>query len=78
MYFVCFAYPFTAIPQLLKIYTTHNVSSLSLVTWILNVILGLASLAYALNKKLLPLIIEDTLWVAVYTLMVIAILLYDR
>ncbi len=77
MYFVCFAYPFTAIPQLYKIYTSHNVTSLSLLTWVLYVFFGLVFLAYAVSKKLKPLIIEGALWVVVYVLMVIAIIIYS-
>lgn len=77
MYFVSFAYPFTAIPQIYKVYITHDVSSLALSSWLLYVIFGFIFVVYAISKRLKPLVIEGSLWVAIYLLMVAAILLYS-
>lgn len=77
MYFVSFAYPFTAIPQVYKVFTTQDVSSLSLTSWILYVVFGSVFVVYAVSKKLTPLIIEGLLWVIIYVLMVAAILIYQ-
>lgn len=74
MYFVSFAYPFTAIPQLYKVYITHDVSSLALSSWALYVIFGSVFVIYAFSKRLKPLIIEGSLWLMIYLLMVVAIL----
>ena len=76
MYFVSFAYPLTAMPQLYKVYTTHNVESLALSSWILYVIFGTIFVLYAISRRLLPLIIEGSLWVLIYVLMVAAILVF--
>ena len=76
MYFVSFAYPFTAIPQLDKVYITHDVSSLALSSWVLYVIFGSVFVVYAFSKRLKPLIIEGLLWLLIYLLMVIAILIF--
>ena len=76
MYFVSFAYPFTAIPQIYKVYVTHDVSSLALSSWVLYVIFGSVFVVYAISKRLTPLIIEGILWVTIYILMVLAIILY--
>ena len=76
MYFVSFAYPFTAIPQLYKVYITHDVSSLALSSWVLYVIFGSVFVVYACSKRLKPLIIEGLLWLLIYLLMVIAILIF--
>ncbi len=76
MYFVSFAYPFTAIPQLYKVYITHDVSSLALSSWVLYVIFGSVFVVYAFSKRLKPLIIEGLLWLLIYLLMVIAILIF--
>lgn len=76
MYFVSFAYPFTAIPQIYKVYATHDVSSLEITSWILYVLFGSIFVVYAVSKKLMPLIIEGMLWVTIYILMVLAILLF--
>jgi uncharacterized protein with PQ loop repeat len=76
MYIVSLAYPLTAVPQIIKVYSTQNVESLALLSWILYVIFGVIFVIYAISEKLKPLIIEGTLWVAVYVLMAGAIVLY--
>jgi uncharacterized protein with PQ loop repeat len=76
MYVVSLAYPLTAVPQIIKVYSTQNVESLALLSWILYVIFGVIFVIYAISEKLKPLIIEGTLWVAVYVLMAGAIVLY--
>ena len=76
IYFVSLAYPATAIPQLVKVYTTHNVESLALISWLLYVTFGLIYLIYAITQRIRPLIIEGALWVGIYVLMVIAIIIY--
>lgn len=76
MYIVSLAYPLTAVPQIIKVYSTQNVESLALLSWVLYVIFGAIFVVYAISEKLKPLIIEGTLWVAIYVLMVGAIVLY--
>lgn len=76
MYIVSLAYPLTAVPQIIKVYTTHNVESLALASWILYVVFGAIFVIYAISEKLKPLIIEGTLWVGIYVLMVGAIVIY--
>jgi uncharacterized protein with PQ loop repeat len=76
MYIVSLAYPLTAVPQIIKVYSTQNVESLALLSWILYVIFGAIFVIYAISEKLKPLIIEGTLWVAIYVLMVGAIVMY--
>lgn len=76
MYLVSLAYPLTAVPQIIKVYTTHNVESLALISWLLYVVFGAIFVAYAISEKLKPLIIEGTLWVTIYVLMVGAIVVY--
>jgi uncharacterized protein with PQ loop repeat len=76
MYFASFAYPFTAIPQIIQVYTSKNVTSLSLISFLLYVIFGSIFLAYAINKKLKPLVIEGGLWLVIYIAMVSGILIF--
>jgi hypothetical protein len=76
IYFVSLAYPATAIPQLVKVYTTHNVESLALVSWLLYVAFGLIYLIYAISQRIKPLVIEGALWVGIYVLMVVAIIIF--
>ncbi|MNY06166.1 PQ loop repeat protein [compost metagenome] len=76
MYIVSLAYPLTAVPQIIKVYSTQNVESLALLSWILYVIFGTIFVIYAISEKLKPLIIEGALWVGIYVLMVGAIVMY--
>lgn len=76
MYVVSLAYPLTAVPQIIKVYSTQNVGSLELLSWALYVLFGSIFVIYAVSEKLKPLIIEGTLWVVIYILMVVAICLY--
>ncbi|MNQ84970.1 hypothetical protein D3C85_1001160 [compost metagenome] len=76
MYIVSLAYPLTAVPQIIKVYSTQNVESLALLSWILYVIFGTIFVIYAISERLKPLIIEGALWVAIYVSMVGAIVMY--
>lgn len=76
MYVVSFAYPLTVAPQIYKVYTTHNVQSLALASWLLYVIFQSVCVVYAIKRHLLPLIIEGSLWLVYYGLMVVAIVAY--
>lgn len=77
MYFVSFAYPFTALPQIIQVYTTKNVTSLSLISFALYVVFGSIFLAYAVSKKLKPLIIEGALWLVIYVTMLFGIMFFS-
>jgi uncharacterized protein with PQ loop repeat len=76
MYFASFAYPFTALPQIVKVYSTHNVQSLSLLSFVLYVVFGSIFEIYAISKKLTPLIIEGALWLVIYIAMLIGIVTF--
>ena len=76
MYVVSFAYPLTVAPQIYKVYTTHDVESLAIASWILYVVFQAVCVAYAIKRHLLPLIIEGSLWLVYYGLMVVAIIVY--
>lgn len=77
MYFASFAYPFTALPQIIQVFTSQNVTSLSLTSFALYVIFGSIFLTYAISKKLRPLIIEGALWLVIYVAMLVGILLFS-
>ena len=77
MYFASFAYPFTAVPQIVQVYTSKDVTSLSLISFALYVLFGSIFLAYAANKKLKPLIIEGALWLLIYVAMLTGIILFS-
>lgn len=73
MYVVSFVYPLTVAPQIYKVYSTHDVQSLALASWLLYVLFQLICVAYAVQRRLWPLIIEGSFWLVYYGLMVAAI-----
>jgi uncharacterized protein with PQ loop repeat len=68
--------PLLGLPQIIEIYTTQNVSGLSLLAWIGFTFYTLVFLTFGIVHKLKPLIITQTLWLATYILIIIGILLY--
>lgn len=68
--------PLTTLPQVYKIYTTHDVSGLSLYTWVGYALVGLAFLAYGLAYKLRPIAIAQVLWFSLQMSVVVGILMY--
>ena len=76
MYFAAVMHPLTATPQIFLIYTTHNVSGISLWTWISFMTLGLVFLSYGILHKMKPYIMMQLLWFVVDTLVVVGILIY--
>lgn len=76
MFVVSFIYPLTAIPQVYKVYSTQDISSLSMLSWSLYVVFASIFFVYSCSKKLWPLIIEGLLWLLIDILMVVAILIY--
>ena len=77
MYVVSFLYPLTVAPQVYKVYSTHDVQSLAIASWLLYVIFQLICVAYAVQRRLLPLIIEGVFWLFYYLSIVIAIIAYS-
>ena len=77
MYFASLAYPFTAVPQIVQVYTSKDVTSLSLISFALYVIFGTIFLIYAANKKLRPLVIEGALWLVIYVAMLVGIIIFS-
>lgn len=70
-------HPLTAIPQVYSIYSTHDVSGISLLTWLGFMLLGLVFLAYGILHKIKPFIVTQVLWFIVDFLIVIGVLLYS-
>jgi uncharacterized protein with PQ loop repeat len=73
---VSIIHPATALPQVWSIYTTHNVSGISLLTWLLFMAIGLVFLAYGILHRIKPLILMQVLWFVVDGLVVLGVLLY--
>ena len=70
-------HPLTAVPQIYSIYSTHNVSGISLWTWLGFMILGLIFLSYGILHNIKPLIVTQVLWFIVDLLVVIGVMMYQ-
>ena len=69
-------HPLTAIPQVYAIYSTHDVSGVSLLTWFGFMTLGLIFLLYGILHKIKPFIVNQVLWFILDFLVVIGVLIY--
>lgn len=69
-------HPLTAIPQVYSIYSSHNVSGVSLWSWLGFMTLGLIFLAYGIVHRIRPFIVTQLLWFIVDFLVVIGIIIY--
>lgn len=70
-------HPLTAVPQVVQIYQTHNVSGVSLATWLGFMTLGAIFLAYGILHKIKPFIVTQVLWFIVDFLVVAGIIMYS-
>lgn len=77
MTFASVIHPLTAIPQVYSIYTTHDVSGISLLTWLGFMILGLVFLAYSIAHRIKPIIVNQVLWFIVDFLVVVGIIIFS-
>ncbi len=68
--------PLTTIPQVYKLYTTHDVSSLSLFTWLGYALIGLIFLVYGIKYRLMPIAITQVIWFCLQMSIVVGILIY--
>ena len=69
-------YPLTALPQIIKVFSRHSAHDLSLLSWVLYALLETIFLVYAIRKNLVPIIIQDAMWLLIYIVMIGGILLY--
>ncbi len=76
VYVAAILQPLMTIPQVVLIYTTHSAEGVSLITWLMYAILGLAFLAYGIKYKLWPIALTQILWFCLQMSVVVGILLY--
>jgi len=69
-------HPLTAVPQVYVIYSAKDATSVSLLTWLGFMTLGLIFLAYAIVHNIKPLIVTQVLWYIVDFLVVLGVILY--
>jgi uncharacterized protein with PQ loop repeat len=68
--------PLTTVPQVIKIYSTHNIGGLSLFTWVSYAVIGLVFLAYGIKYRLWPIALTQIIWFCLQMSIVVGILLY--
>jgi len=74
---IAMIYPFTAIPQILKIWETQDASGISLVTWSLWLILAIPMLAYGIVHKTKLLIVMYSLWTLIHIIVILSALKFS-
>ena len=70
-------YPLTALPQAIKVFSEHNASGLSLISWAGFAFVELLFLAYGVSHKLKPIIITGILWTILYGTILYGIIKYS-
>jgi len=68
--------PLTTLPQIYIVYTSKDVSQVSLFMWTAYNVASVILLIYGLKHKLAPIIWAQSLWLIVQTLMMIAVLIF--
>ena len=68
--------PLTTFPQIYLVFTSHDVSQVSLFMWTGYNVSSVILLIYGLKHKLLPVIGAQILWLFVQTLMMIAVFIF--
>ncbi len=69
--------PLTTLPQLIKLYTSHNAGGLSLLMWILYTIGVVPFLLFGITHDVKQLVVLNTLWLFVNVLMISGIMMYS-
>ncbi len=71
------AHPLLAVPQVIQIYATQDVSGVSIWTWMGFMTLGVVFLAYGILHKIKPFIVTQILWFIIDFLIVFGVFLYN-
>ena len=69
--------PLATIPQIVQIYTTHNVSGISFFTWGLYALFDIPWIIYAAAHRERPLIVCYSLWLIFNSLVAVGVALYS-
>ncbi|MNQ20069.1 hypothetical protein D3C85_331520 [compost metagenome] len=73
--FISILYPLSATPQLIAVFQ-GKADGVSVISWIAFLVCAGLFLAYGLRHKVWPMILSNTLWVVVDSLVVIGIMSY--
>lgn len=68
--------PFTVLPQIYTIFSTHSAAGVSLLTWLLIFIVTFPWILYGLEHKDRSIIVSFSLWEVVNLTVVVGVLIY--
>lgn len=68
--------PLMTLPQIVKIFTERNASSISLFTWLMYTIFDLPWIVYGIVHKEKPIIITYTLWALVNSMVIVGYIIF--
>lgn len=69
--------PMLGVPQAIQVFTTQDAAGLSLFSWLAFAAVAVVILLYAVSHQIKPLIIAQSLWLAVYAAIIPGILMYS-
>jgi uncharacterized protein with PQ loop repeat len=69
--------PLSTVPQIVEVYQTKNVESLSLLSWFLFLLASFIWLAYGIKIKNVPLIASSILWALTELILIAGIIIYS-
>lgn len=76
-YVVALTGPLSSLTQAWEIWMDRNASGVSLVTWTLFFVTSLIWLLYAIDKREIPLIISNALWMVCEAVIMVGAFLFD-
>ncbi|MCA9335222.1 hypothetical protein KC953_03705 [Candidatus Saccharibacteria bacterium] len=69
--------PLMTVPQAVQLYSTQDAQGLSLLTWLGYTMFGLIFLAYSIQFRLKPIILQQSLWFVLQSSVVIGIVIWS-
>lgn len=69
--------PLMTLPQAVQLYTSQDAQGLSLFTWLGYTMFGLIFLAYSIQFRLKPIIVQQSLWFVLQSSVVIGIVIWS-
>ncbi len=69
--------PFTVVPQIYSIFSTHSATGVSLMTWLLIFVVTFPWVLYGIAHKEKSIIVSFILWEVANLLVVLGVLLYE-
>ena len=70
-------YPLTTIGQVIEIFKNQSAENVSLITYLLYIFFTFVFLGYGVREKLPPIIVLQSLWLVMYSLVTLGIVLYS-